>query len=319
MKKSDDNIQRRLEQLRSVSNEFNGTLNAAVALIRVEMVLDDARRMEQLLASEPNLHTDHHSLPPFVVSYYSVALVTCLEWHARSRLCDLFVFKPDAVQDKDLEQGYSARTVAHLIRDNASIPQYFAATRNYSTPDAYLGAIDRVYKGLGLNNSTNGILAALSKQRGHDVRGELDELYEYRHDLVHQINRGHIDHPILRNDWACEQAVAHAVFVKELIEALETVIEAQAPHNFPNRSIHRPESTDSLLRREIEQLEAELSVTVEGFREICATSAKAREAEEALLQDVLPHLRWIDTKAAPRRALLKGRLAYLKALKEELG
>jgi len=316
LKQPDDKIQRRLEQLRSVRNEFNGTLSAEVALVRVGMVLDDAGRMEQLLGSEPTSQTEY---PPFIISYYSVTLVTCLEWHARSRLCDLFVFKPDVVRDKDLEQGFSSHTVAHLIRDNASIPQYFAATRNYSTTNAYLGAIDRVYEGLGLRVSTGGILAGLSKQRGYDVRTNLDELYDYRHDLVHQINRGHIDHPILRNEWTCKDAVQCATFVKELIEALEAVIEAHAPSSFPNRSIHRSEGTDTLLLREIDQLEAELSATVEGFKEVSARSAQAREAEEEWFQYALPHFRWIDTKAAPRRALLKGRLAYLKALKEELG
>jgi hypothetical protein len=321
---SDLKAERRMNFLRSVADEHHGTLKPGVAVVRLELLLDDINRLSGLmtLAPEPETHADR--LPPEIVSYYAVGFITCLEWHARSRLSDLFTYMPKVVTDDDLAQGGGMKTIAHLIREGASIPQYLAAIPNYSTPEAYIRVFDRVFNALSLNPSPRELL---NKNGGAKVLGYeggstcLDALYDIRNMLVHEINQSHVGHPIIRDGWTCEQAQQFGRFVLELMSNIESLITLDAPANFPNRLVwgSAPESLEAVLDREIESLENELAIKIEGFEDVRALTLKARDAEDELIQECLPHLRWYDTKCAPRCALRQGRLRYLQALKNELG
>jgi hypothetical protein len=307
-----------------MKDENHGTLNAGVAVLRLEILLEDIQRLSDLMALAPEPETHADRLPPEIVSYYAVGFATCLEWHARSRLSDLFTYKPSIITDEDLAQGGGTKVIAHLIRENASISKYLAAIPNYSTPEAYLGVFVRVFEALSLEPSpyeilhNNGSASALGYEGG---RGCLDELYDSRNILVHEINRSHTGHPIIRDGWTCEQAQGFGKFVLSLMSDIEGLIARNAPTNFPNRLVwgSEAESLETVLDREIEALEIELASKIEGFSDACILALNARKEEEQLLQECLPHLRWYDTRAAPRCALRRGRLAYLQTLKEELG
>ena len=81
-----------------------------------------------------------------------------------------------------------------------------------------------------------------------------------------------------------------------------------------------PANVDDLLDHEIEQLEAQVVAALPDFARTFAASRAAREAEAEMLhhQD-LAHVRWLDLRAPARRALRRGRLQYLKHLRELIG
>jgi hypothetical protein len=321
--KSNSRTERNINFLRYAADEHRGTLNAGIAVARLEILLDDIQRLSALTALAPEPETHAESLPPEIVSYYAVGFTTCLEWHARSRLSDLFTYRPSIITDEDLNQGGGTKVIAHLIRENASISQYLAAIPNYSTPEAYIGAFVRVFDALSIGTSPRDILHKnhQAKTLGYESgRSCLAALYDFRNILVHEITRSQAGHPIIRDVWTCKEARGFGEFVLFLMSEIEGFITRSAPANFPNRLVlgSASENLESLLDREIETLENELSSKIEGFSELCFTSLSARQKEEQVLQDCLPHLRWYDTKAAPRCALRRGRLAYLQALKKEL-
>jgi hypothetical protein len=161
-----DKIETNLEFLTRVAGEFDGTLNAAAAIERVQVLIGDAQRVAAAFAVTPpqDVYGGWRPIAVDIVSYYAVGLVTCLEWHVRSRLADLFAFAPKSITDKDLEKDGGPKVLAKLIGANASIPQYLAATRNYSTSEAYLGTFVRIFNDLGLQPDYRGRTGCVSQQ-----------------------------------------------------------------------------------------------------------------------------------------------------------
>src|SRR5262245_40537256 len=81
------------------------TLDAFTALWRLDVLLEDLQEMRALLKTEEAI-VDRKRRPWFgfeIISYYAIGFVTCLEWHARSRLVDLFAFRPSSIRSDDLK------------------------------------------------------------------------------------------------------------------------------------------------------------------------------------------------------------------------
>ncbi|HEY0144943.1 MAG TPA: hypothetical protein VGB93_02045, partial [Methylovirgula sp.] len=107
-----------------------------------------------------------------------------------------------------------------------------------------------------------------------------------------------------------------------IMRSVEERITSSAPRDFPNRlgTDGRALDLDDELKKQILELEEQMSAQTEGFSAACIASQQAMEAEnEMLFQAHELHLRWLDLRAAPRRALLVGRLKYLKSLQEAFG
>ena len=70
------------------------TFNAASALSRMEKLIEEAEDMAARLRDHPldGFPFTYHQFP----SFYLVGFVTCLEWHARSRLADLLAYAQTA-------------------------------------------------------------------------------------------------------------------------------------------------------------------------------------------------------------------------------
>jgi hypothetical protein len=79
-------------------------LNAWTALTRLDELIEDARTLKAHLDTVmPEEARWHPWVGAEVVSYYAVGFVTCLEWHARSRLVDLLTFRPALAKSDDLK------------------------------------------------------------------------------------------------------------------------------------------------------------------------------------------------------------------------
>ena len=217
-----DKIETNLEFVSRVADEFDGTFNAASAIERVEVLINDAQRIAAAFRIAPpeDVYGGWRPITVDIVSYYAVGFVTCFEWHVRSRLTDLFAFAPESITDKDLAKDAGAPVLAKLIAANASLPQYLAATRNYSTSQAYLGTFVRIFNFLGLtpdpNEIVHNLLPFADPLDSMTGRQRLDALYDERNMLVHEINSANVGHPVGHNPWTCETAVNCGNFVLQL-------------------------------------------------------------------------------------------------------
>lgn len=280
-----DKIETNLQFLTRVAGEFDGTLNAATAIERVQVLIGDAQRVAAAFRVTPpeDVYGGWRPIAVDIVSYYAVGLVTCLEWHVRSRLTDLFAFAPESITDKDLGKDTGAPVLAKLVGTHASIPQYLAATRNYSTSQAYLSAFVRIFNFLGLKPDPNEIVHNLPPFADplDDMNGRqrLDALYDERNMLVHEINSANVGHPVGHNPWTSETAVNYGNFVLQLIQSIEAVITAHAPATFPNKLLPDGSTVDidDLLDHEIARLEAEYTAVIPGLASAFRASQAARE------------------------------------------
>src|SRR5947209_7662674 len=87
------------------------TLTAAAALWRADELAYDARLLDELRTAgeEKDVQFGNRLGTYEIISYYAVGLVTCLEWHARSRLVDLMMFQPTSIEASDLKNiGFPA-------------------------------------------------------------------------------------------------------------------------------------------------------------------------------------------------------------------
>jgi hypothetical protein len=83
-------------------------------------------------------------------SFYAVGIVTCLEWHARSRLTDLFSFMPSAIGQDDLKPLANARMMAQMVEHNVSAAQLLGGMTNVASADRYLSIMKRVFESLAV-------------------------------------------------------------------------------------------------------------------------------------------------------------------------
>ena len=320
-----DPTESKLEFVLRVADEFQGTLNAASAIYRAESLTGDAVRMGEAYKKQPpeSVYSKWRSFQTDLVSYYAVGFVTCLEWHARSRLVDLFTYMPDVLREDDLKKDLSAKNLSRLIGAKASIPQFVAATRNFSTAEAYTAVFARLFAALKIEPDARSIVSKIDVEPAVFAlrAGGLQDLFEFRNMLVHEINETHIGHPNFHEYWDFDVAIKVGNFVVSIMKALEQVLSLSAPRDFPNKltTDGRAVDLDEELENQIREVEEVLSTKLEAFPAACTVSRQAIEAENDMLCNSHElHMRWLDLRAAPRRTLRVGRLKYLKTLAEAL-
>lgn len=268
-----------------------------------------------------------------VVSYYAVGIVTCLEWHARSRLADLFSYRPVALDADDLKPLANTNLMSQMISTNMSAPQLVAGMRNVSSRQKYLDVFRRVYDALGIDEKPEAIVAALNTA---DIEGNeipvngiemLDSIFDYRNELVHEIGPSHVGaasqrdalHPDVAADW-CN-------FAERCMLALEKPITETATDDFPNKLNEHGHSTGEIERldRKIVELEQAVSEKVrqrgawEKEWEVALTASRhAAEANQGFHGFAL-FMRLFPNTMDAERSMRAGRISYLEALLQGLG
>jgi hypothetical protein len=91
------------------------TLNTATAISRAEDLISDAEALAnfQTEAEAKELYFGNIKSTFEIINYFAVGLVTCLEWHARSRLVDIMLFKPSCIQTSDVKKIADNRTLSN--------------------------------------------------------------------------------------------------------------------------------------------------------------------------------------------------------------
>ena len=240
------------------------TLNAYEAIERAKALLEEVGRLQKKMQSPDHFDADKdnddesfgYHTPEFeVVSYYSVGFVTCLEWHARSRLVDLFSFLPSCITAEDLKGTITDKVLSQMVEHRLSIPKLVGAMLNIGSSEKYIEQFNRIFRELNLQPGVKQILnpLILHPQLGAD---RLELVFAHRHALVHEIGGAWSD------DFETARSVGKLVI--DVMSALERQITEAAPRGFPNRldKEGRPENPIPELDAQIGRLEEDIGIAL---------------------------------------------------------
>lgn len=311
-------------------------LNAWITLYRLESLAEDAARLNEIFEHEDP--PERRWAPYFgaeIVSYYAVALVTCLEWHARSRIKDTFSYRPESLRPEDLKGQVGEKVIAQLLARGASVAHLIAAGTTVGTLGKYLAILDRVFDALRAPIGARGSLVADGKDpplQDGDL-ASLEQLFSYRHDLVHEIGVGVVGHPNIRDSWGPEEAVRMTQLSLRAVRKIEAGLTRYAPADFPNLLNDQglPASVVHRLSAEIEDLEAKVAQALRACDDhdgdksaadwtfAAELASKGMNAELAFINRCYPlHDRYVDLKTPLKLQILESRSRLLRRLLTEL-
>jgi hypothetical protein len=314
------------------------TLNASSALWRAEALVLDAEEMLEIknAAEDKDIHFGSRRE---IISYFAVGFVTCLEWHARSRLVDLMLYKPSCITDDDLK-GIAKVALSQMLAERVTVPHLIGAATSVSSIKEYITLFTRLFEVLDIKVHVERALRSVQADvdlyrvdEDNSLYNVIEELFEYRNQLVHEIGFAVRAHFSLRDMWSLDRAVAYGKAIISAIKLLEGHITKYAPQDFPNRLTEQGEAEDKYekLEKAIAALEAELSNRFrEEFQEeddptnpweaALAMSRQSLRLEIDFLEKAqfLRPLRHLDMRRSVQIDYLKNRLAYLTILKSEL-
>jgi len=313
------------------------TLDAYSALWRAEALVDDAERLLDLRERCRSADISFGLWNTYeIISYFAVGLVTCLEWHARSRLVDLLLFRPDCIDTSDVK-NIDKIALSQMMSEGVTVPYLLGAVTKVSSIQEYVRVFERIFKALEIEADAETLIreAQLKIEGGDSELAEslytvIDQLFEYRNHLVHEIDLSVIGHFSIRDMWKLERSIRYGKVVVFCIKLLEAQITQHASRRFPNRldASGYPEDEYEKITEEILALEAALSSSLEtpemdgarAWAEALKASRASSEKELQFLQkaDFLRPIRHLDSRRLMQVEYLKTRLAYLSLLKSAL-
>ena len=309
-------------------------LNAYMAVARLDMLLEDLTKVRALLEAEhPKEQRWHPWFGAEIISYYAVGFVTCLEWHAKSRLIDLLTFQPSSLKIEDVKGTISEKLIVQMVAKQASVIQLVGASVKVASTEKYLSIINRIFKSLGLPfSSTEWLFGKASGATVCWIRPEqltsLDRLFDFRHRLVHEIGVATMGHPNIREAWGPEQAAEVGGLIASILYGIEAAFTQHAPNLFPNilTSERWPISTVESLKKELDRLDqlADRQVTAwewsngrtsEVWAEAREVFKKYIDAEENFISTAgMLHWRYFDARTPLQLRLIRYRIGFLTEL-----
>ena len=310
------------------------SFNAASALWRAESLSTD---IDDLIILSSEAEKKEVRFGSFfttyeIISYYSVGLVTCLEWHARSRLVDLMLFRPDCIRTTDLK-GIADLAISQMVAERVTVPHLLGAATKVSSVREYVEIFERLFEELKIKiNFEKKLRNAKTKNLVGDVSlyESLEALFDNRNYLVHEISYSMIGSYPTREVWSLAEAKNFASSVIDCIRMVEALITTDAPKEFPNRLTEdgSEESDFDKLVGAIARVETEITAALAPdeaglakWKEALASQKAALQTELEFLEiaETLHPLRYYDVRHVMRAELLKSRLSFLLALKSETG
>lgn len=301
------------------------TLNAASAISRAEQLLSDIKQMKSILAASPNLDAWHRLEFP---NYYIVGLVTCLEWHSRSRLHDLLKYDPKNFSSDDVK-SLSGSKLETLLQENFTVAQLVSASTLVSDFNKYIAIFDRILKYLKIKESVADIVK-LDSKNPRRIFGQFEGLFVRRHLLVHEIDPTQIGSWGIRESLSLEEAEELAQAVIDLMMRIESAISKAAKRDFPNliyaetKKVRAERLLDMILEIEDELIrKIQRSVLndsiLDKFVKSIESSRDHINVETEIISNLeYPGQKYYDLRTPLINALYEGRLAYVSRLAKEL-
>lgn len=308
--------------------------DAYTALARLEQLQEDLTDLTGLLeAKYPPERRWFPWLGSEAVSYYAVGFVTCLEWHARSRLNDLLKFSPDSIKIDDVRGTISDKLIVQMAAKNASVAQLVSGAVRVGGFERYLAIFARVFEALQiettpmdwlLGDAQDSTICWISR---HDLP-VIDRLFAFRHELVHEIGSAVVGHPNIRDALSPVEAAQIGRICWAVIAELEQAITASAPKLFPNllTADRYPVSLTSQLEEELDRLTQIASIAIDrqdwDFKQTRTTWVEARDkfteymaAEDTFIERAaMLHWRYFDARTPLKARLRTYRIGFLAEL-----
>lgn len=310
----------------------SSTLNASAAMFRCEAFLHDIELAEVAIL---RFRSSGEWTPSFgleIFSYYLVGFVTCVEWHARSRLVNLFTFKPSCIKVEDLKGNISDKVLSQMVAAKVGVPEVMGASLSIGSPEAYFSTIFRVFAEIGIPRTQAEVLSSLKVDSADNPMETLQDLFQHRHRLVHEISMGEVGSWMIRDNVDLEEAKRFGNLVLNLMKLVEREITAHAPRDFPNRLTVDGvlEDPSDFLDREIARLEKDIADAIEATPEIAGewavleawqkeveTSALSSNVSTDFLQSCnFAGQRYVDYRGPMLTLLKQNRLRFLVLLAE---
>lgn len=305
------------------------SLNAASAIWRAEGLRYDIDEFLELRkeaeAKNVRFGSWHQGYEAF--AYYSVGLVTCLEWHACSRLVDLLLFKPSCIQKSDITP-IADLALSQMVAEGVNLPHLLGAAKKVNSFDDYIGVFKRLFRELDITDDLDKLI---HKKANHtpSFHKEISEIYAYRHELVHEISYATIGHWNIRNVWTLEDSRGHAERIIDCMKMIELIITEKAPKSFPNRMTKEGVEEDELEKykgavaqteKEIREALAADEGALEAWEKSLAQSKEAIKADMEFIENTIGFapVRYFDVRPVMKVELLKSRLEFLTIIKSEI-
>lgn len=333
-----DKIERYIEFAVQYASPILSTLDASTAIDRCHELIMDISNLKATIdaAKSTGTWSEFGSPDLEITSYYAVGFVTCLEWHARSRLVDLLTFKPELATAKDLA-NIRDKLLSEAIAKNISIPRLIGAMVNVSTFENYCDTIHRVFEALGIDSHPMALANKLEKKAredpsltGYEASFGLNALYTFRNHLVHEISLSIVGPYTLRERLTLDEAFCQGRLVHEFMTEIEKLITLHSPETFPNRLDPSgvPIDEQELLERLCRQIEVEIGEKLKeagdnsyiAWEKCIKQWQMSAEAEAACLEEAecLAPMRYFDPRYIIKTAHWRQRLAYLTAIRQEM-
>lgn len=313
---------------RQITSELS-TFNTISALHRLDLLIEDAKELDEILSPllEKRLAPAFHE---FVV-YYQVGFVTCLEWHAKSRLFDLLHYYPSLIAPDEIRSSMTNPKILDMATEKLTVPHIIAGSGNVSTLVQYTAIFSRILKSLGSDIGTSQIFGQ-STQLGKSTYQLLEELYESRNLLVHEISLNDIGHRNIREFKDLKEIVAIGEALRAAIKSIETQITRFAPNDFPNLldEDHNAVAKWRVIELKILEKEAHIrkaisegncsgDIEVEEWDSLNADARAYIQSEaDTILHLNLPGRQYFDARSNLLLALFDRRFQYLEIFEKEV-
>lgn len=262
-----------------------------------------------------------------IVSYYAVCCVTCLEWHARSRLKDMFTYKPELIDLKDMQINVGSGTLSQMVQKRLTIPDYIAAGVSVSSIDKYVSIFQRILDGIGSRRKSMLVL----NENSFDVPNYdiLNDVFQFRNGIVHEIDYTIIGSYSQRSNIGIDEAIKILSLTRRVIQNYEHEISNCTDDLFPNKLDEKFNLTNrkSAIEKEILRISYEISEQLnnnddfdeayEDWRALMRAFLGFYQANEKFVDGLrLPGWRYMDPRYPLRARVRVAVLEYLKLLRE---
>jgi hypothetical protein len=266
-----------------------------------------------------------------IISYYAVGFVTCLEWHARSRFVDILTFDPGALRPDDLKGVLNDKLIVQMIAEQAPVTHLIGGAVRVTSADKYYALLNRVFSDLQISLDLGSWLTGASEAAvacwvRPDQMHLVESLFNFRHELVHEIGSGTMGHPNIRESWSPDEALHYGRLALSVMSGIEAAFTRFAPKSFPNVLTEEgwPISSLEQLQAQLVELDeaAEQAVrsadwdhpnTAETWTALRVAGREYFSAEERFIERAaMLHWRYFDARAPLRLMSLQYRIAFLR-------
>jgi hypothetical protein len=247
------------------------TLSAFAALSRMHDLLQDIDELARAIAAYVGAGASRGRRQFWfeITSYYPVGFITCLEWHARSRIADLFAYKPSAARAEDLKGHINDSLLAQSIAAGIAVTHMMGAMTTVGSSEKYITIFDRIFSELGSPDVIRALVnPVILKDEGGKKRDALQSIFDLRNGLAHEISYSTIGPWLVRDAIDIAEAREMGTTVLQAMEAIERKLTQIAPDGFPNRldSGLSPEDELVYLSRKISDVEDRSTSALRQYR-----------------------------------------------------